>query len=92
MCPLRFVLVFFSVVLAGYFAWKTVDSSLELNSEGSPVEAKEKDDKQGLGFKRKMYNGFWMFVDMASGRNKNVRGVSQNIQSEGSESRYWHYE
>ncbi|CAN6839454.1 unnamed protein product [Brassica oleracea] len=68
MCPLRFVLVFFSVALARYFAWKTVDSSLELNSEDSPVEAKEKDDNQGLGFKRKMCNGFWMFVDMASGR------------------------
>ncbi|CAF2136036.1 hypothetical protein BRARA_B00558 [Brassica rapa] len=65
MCPLRFVIVFFSVVLAGYFTWKTVDSSPELDS---PVEPKEKDDKQGLGFKRKMYNGFWMFVDMASGR------------------------
>ncbi|CAG7891640.1 unnamed protein product [Brassica rapa] len=65
MCPLRFVIVFFSVVLAGYFTWKTVDSSPELDSPG---EAKEKDDKQGLGFKRKMYNGFWMFVDMASGR------------------------
>ncbi|CAN6847816.1 unnamed protein product, partial [Brassica oleracea] len=62
-----FVLVFFSAVLAGYFAWKTVDSKKE-KKEDSPVEAKEKEDKQGLGFKRKMCNGFWMFVDMASGR------------------------
>lgn len=27
MCPLRFILVFLSAVLAGYFAWKTVRSS-----------------------------------------------------------------
>ncbi|KAL6523172.1 hypothetical protein OROGR_016775 [Orobanche gracilis] len=27
MCPLRFVLVFFSAVLAGYLAWKTVIAS-----------------------------------------------------------------
>ncbi|KAF8096747.1 hypothetical protein N665_0302s0021 [Sinapis alba] len=68
MCPLRFVLVFFSAVLAGYFAWRTVDSLPDLISEDLPVEAKDKDDKQGHGFKRKMGNGFWMFVDMASGR------------------------
>ncbi|CAM8968848.1 unnamed protein product [Rhodiola kirilowii] len=24
MCPLRFILVFFSAVLAGYFAWKSI--------------------------------------------------------------------
>ncbi|CAH8315812.1 unnamed protein product [Eruca vesicaria subsp. sativa] len=67
MCPMRFVLVFFSALLAGYFAWMTVNSSPELDSEDSSEEAKDKDDKQGLGFKRKMSNGFWMFVDMASG-------------------------
>ncbi|CAN8255942.1 unnamed protein product [Cochlearia groenlandica] len=65
MCPLRFLLVFFSAILAGYFAWKTVSSSPELNSDESPIES---DDKQGLNFKRKMENGFWVFVDMASGR------------------------
>ena len=30
--------------------------------------------------------------DVGFCRNKNVRGASQNIRSEGSESRYWHYE
>lgn len=29
MCPLRFILVFLSAILAGYFAWKTVQSSPE---------------------------------------------------------------
>ena len=52
MCPLRFLLVFFSAVLAGYFAWKTVSSSPEIFSEdddGSPVELNE---KQGLCSKK----------------------------------------
>ncbi|KAG2245319.1 hypothetical protein Bca52824_092858 [Brassica carinata] len=78
MCPLRFVLVFFSVVLAGFFAWRAVDSSPELISEDSTtVEPKE---KEGLGFKRKMCNGFWMFVDMASGRHlwRNLRVLSSS--------------
>lgn len=66
MCPLRFLLVFFSAVLAGYIAWRTVNSTPELCSdEPSPVEA---NDKQGSNTKRKMENGLWMFVDMASGR------------------------
>uniref|UniRef100_A0A1J3IKG8 Methyltransferase-related protein n=1 Tax=Noccaea caerulescens TaxID=107243 RepID=A0A1J3IKG8_NOCCA len=65
MCPLRFLLVFFSAILAGYFAWKTVSSSPELISDDSPVEL---NDKQGLSFKKKMENGFWVLVDMASGK------------------------
>lgn len=66
MCPLRFVLVFFSAILAGYIAWRTVNSMPEhLSDEPSPVEA---NDKQGSTTKRKMENGLWMFVDMASGK------------------------
>ncbi|CAA7031389.1 unnamed protein product [Microthlaspi erraticum] len=65
MCPLRFVVVFFSVVLAGYFAWRTVNSSPELISDDSPAAAK--DEQGGLDLKRKMGDGFRMFVDMASG-------------------------
>ncbi|KAG2335220.1 hypothetical protein Bca4012_016665 [Brassica carinata] len=66
MCPLRFLLVFFSAVLAGYFAWKTVSSSAELISDDdSTIESNE---KQGLCFKKKMEKGFWVFVDMASGK------------------------
>ncbi|CAN7067842.1 uncharacterized protein LOC103845863 [Brassica rapa] len=68
MCPLRFLLVFFSAVLAGYFAWKTVSSSspeLIGDDDDSPVEL---NDKQGLCFRKRMENGFWVFVDMASGK------------------------
>ncbi|EOA22073.1 hypothetical protein CARUB_v10002613mg [Capsella rubella] len=68
MCPLRFVLVFFSAVLAGYMAWRTVNSSPDLFSdELSPVEANNAKQERSNS-KRKMENGFWMFVDMASGR------------------------
>lgn len=75
MCPLRFVLVFFSAVLAGYIAWKTVNSSPELISDDSK-------DKQGLNFKRKMENGLWIFVDMASGRYlwRNLKEMSEKRQ------------
>ncbi|XP_010454038.1 PREDICTED: uncharacterized protein LOC104735868 [Camelina sativa] len=79
MCPLRFLLVFFSAVLAGYFAWKTVSSTLELISDDSPVELNE---KEGLGFKKKMENGFWVFVDMASGRYlwRNLKEMKESTQ------------
>ncbi|XP_010492813.1 PREDICTED: uncharacterized protein LOC104770141 [Camelina sativa] len=79
MCPLRFLLVFFSAVLAGYFAWKTVSSSPELISDDSPVELNE---KEGLDFKKKMENGFWVFVDMASGRYlwRNLKEIKESTQ------------
>ncbi|XP_033143061.1 uncharacterized protein LOC103856286 [Brassica rapa] len=63
MCPLRFLLVFFSAVLAGYFAWKTVSSSPEISQnddDGSPVELNENKDS--------VSKRFWVFVDMASGK------------------------
>lgn len=80
MCPLRFVVVFFSVVLAGYFAWRTVNSSPEPMSDDSAAEAK--DEQGGLDFKRKMGDGLWMFVDMASGRYlwRNLKEMSQKSQ------------
>lgn len=54
MCPLRFILVFFSAVLAGYFAWRTVRSSQEtgLSLEDSNLENVPSKDKQELNFKR----------------------------------------
>ncbi|KAF2566480.1 hypothetical protein F2Q70_00025753 [Brassica cretica] len=78
MCPLRFLLVFFSAVLAGYFAWKTVSSSPELISDDSPVELNDK----GLSFNKKMENGFWVFVDMASGRYlwRNLKEMREKTQ------------
>ncbi|KAI3437080.1 uncharacterized protein J3R85_005820 [Psidium guajava] len=71
MCPLRFILVFFSAVLAGYFAWRTVRSSPE-DAEVSPpepmAEAKSRTEDRDSGLRKMIENGFWIFVDMASGR------------------------
>ncbi|KAM7500312.1 hypothetical protein LguiA_024726 [Lonicera macranthoides] len=71
MCPLRFILVFFSAILAGYFAWRTVRSSPEeeiLGYEDSAVEKISPKDKQEFSFIKVLQNGFWVFVDMASGK------------------------
>ncbi|XP_044477738.1 uncharacterized protein LOC123205011 [Mangifera indica] len=83
MCPLRFILVFFSAVLAGYFAWRTVRSSPEIDtviSEDSTSEKTLLKDKQEFNFKRAVQNGFWVFVDMASGRYlwRNLREVKKD--------------
>ncbi|KAL9381987.1 hypothetical protein Peur_025022 [Populus x canadensis] len=70
MCPCRFILVFFSAVLAGYFAWRTVRSSPEIDdmvSDDSTAEKTSLEDKQEFNLKRMIQNGFWVFVDMASG-------------------------
>ncbi|KAI3471492.1 hypothetical protein Pfo_028142 [Paulownia fortunei] len=78
MCPLRFILVFFSAVLAGYFAWKTVSSSDEADfaiPEDSTQERSSRIEKEEFHFLKvqgnrivMLQNGFWVFVDMASGR------------------------
>ncbi|KAH8480850.1 hypothetical protein Peur_062347 [Populus x canadensis] len=70
MCPFRFILVFLSAVLAGYFAWRTVRSSPEIDdmvSDDSTAEKTSLEDKQEFNSKRMIQNGFWVFVDMASG-------------------------
>ncbi|KAK8633824.1 hypothetical protein V6N13_014659 [Hibiscus sabdariffa] len=69
MCPMRFLLVFFSAILAGYVAWRTVRSPPDTDGEVS--EDSEKiviKDTQEFSFKRMVQNGFWVFVDMASGK------------------------
>ncbi|KAI4325552.1 hypothetical protein MLD38_030937 [Melastoma candidum] len=66
MCPLRFILVFFSAVLAGYFAWRAVRSSPDddqSSNESAPPAA-----KGTVSFRKVAGDGFWGFVDMASGR------------------------
>ncbi|KAF4397174.1 hypothetical protein G4B88_009020 [Cannabis sativa] len=75
MCPLRFLLVFFSAVLAAYFAWKTTHSSSSSSSSQNLgykdlTNEKNSSPKEGqeTSFKRMVENSFWVFVDMASGR------------------------
>ncbi|KAJ6763103.1 hypothetical protein OIU79_023778 [Salix purpurea] len=56
---------------SGYFAWRTVRSSPEIDgfvSDDSNAEKTPLREKQELNFKRVIQNGFWVFVDMASGR------------------------
>jgi len=54
MCPLRFILVFFSAVLAGYFAWRTVSFSptIDLASNESTDEVKSSLKKEDFDFKK----------------------------------------
>ncbi|XP_075638829.1 uncharacterized protein LOC142610778 [Castanea sativa] len=82
MCPLRFILVFFSAILAGYFAWRTVCSSPETESifEDSTAENISMKDKQEFNLRKTIHNGFWVFVDMASGRYlwRNLRDMRNN--------------
>ncbi|CAI0433160.1 unnamed protein product [Linum tenue] len=80
MCPLRFILVFFSAVLAGYFAWRTVNASPDAFAEpdvsnDSTVDAKKQETNMIKVncyccpfYLQMIQNGFWVFVDMASGR------------------------
>ncbi|GMP92758.1 hypothetical protein CsSME_00042846 [Camellia sinensis var. sinensis] len=84
MCPLRFILVFFSAILAGYFAWRTVRSFPDtdmLTLEGSLMEKTSSKDKQELDLKKMIQNGFWVFVDMASGRHlwRNLREMKKDV-------------
>ncbi|KAI8558763.1 hypothetical protein RHMOL_Rhmol04G0122100 [Rhododendron molle] len=83
MCPLRFILVFFSAILAGYFAWRAVRSSPEtdiMGSDASTVEKISSQDKQEFHLKQMILNGFWGFVDMASGRYlwRNLREMKRD--------------
>ncbi|MED6209736.1 hypothetical protein PIB30_057650 [Stylosanthes scabra] len=78
MCPLRFILIFFSAVLAAYFAWTTVSSSPESDITGED----ENKDKEHLSFKKMIQNGFWVFIDMASGKYlwRNLRSLNDNVE------------
>ncbi|ESW23838.1 hypothetical protein PHAVU_004G080100 [Phaseolus vulgaris] len=83
MCPLRFILVFFSAVLAGYFAWKTVrsDPKIEVFSEDSSEEDKSS-KKEAFDFRKMIENGFWILVDMASGKYlwRNLRPTNKDAE------------
>ncbi|KNA17665.1 hypothetical protein SOVF_077870 [Spinacia oleracea] len=82
MCPLRFILVFFSAILAGFLAWKSFRSAPELDTAFSEDLVADKpassmDDHQEKNLKMIIQDGFWVFVDMASGRYlwRNLKGM-----------------
>ncbi|TYH35781.1 hypothetical protein E1A91_D13G207900v1 [Gossypium mustelinum] len=76
MCPLRFLLVFLSAVLAGYVTWRTAHSSSNIDDDGGGNGNVVSEDsgkivaieKQEISSKRMVQNAFWVFVDMASGK------------------------
>ncbi|KAB2607633.1 hypothetical protein D8674_010801 [Pyrus ussuriensis x Pyrus communis] len=78
MCPLRFILLFFSAILAGYFAWRTVRSSpagtdiITFSQLGTTSinenMGSSKHEQEAFNFKFMIQNGFWVLVDMASGK------------------------
>ncbi|WOL02634.1 hypothetical protein Cni_G11353 [Canna indica] len=73
MCPLRLVLVFLSAALAGFFAWKSIRSpTLSSISDDSRAIDTPRGDSSAKGrisaAGKVIGNGFWVFVDMASGR------------------------
>lgn len=74
--------MFFSAILAGYFAWRTVRSSPETENifEDSTVENISMKDKQEFNLRKTIHNGFWVFVDMASGKYlwRNLRDMRNN--------------
>lgn len=74
MCPLRFILVFFSALIAGYFAWRSFNNSpgidpIQLNEDEkipNSTPTPSKDDARTV--RKVVQDGFWIFVDMASGK------------------------
>ncbi|XP_076893663.1 uncharacterized protein LOC143545712 [Bidens hawaiensis] len=77
MCPMRFLLVFFSAILAGYMAWKSVQTSSE--TENDVFDDDSSINKQSSIIKMAQ-NGLWRFVDMASGKYlwRNLNQIRQD--------------
>ncbi|CAM6038136.1 unnamed protein product [Sphagnum compactum] len=81
MCPLRVILLFLSALLAGYFAFQSVTSAkggtsvFDVTDEAVEVAAATADGTRvkegglsGLKVSRTLMAGFWLLVDMLSGR------------------------
>ncbi|CAN0829884.1 hypothetical protein LINGRAPRIM_LOCUS3084 [Linum grandiflorum] len=87
MCPMRFILVFFSAILAGYFAWRTVSNSPADDNSGDTTADKAATDvkkqESSMVKLQMIQNGFWVFVDMASGRYlwRNIKEMQKQESS-----------
>ncbi|KAK2362149.1 hypothetical protein P8452_65782 [Trifolium repens] len=87
MCPLRFILIFFSAILAAYFAWTTMSSTApEIDFTDHDCNDKSSSNKDHFSFIEMIKNGFWVFVDMASGRYlwKHLRSSNDHVQPQSS--------
>ncbi|KAF5772829.1 hypothetical protein HanRHA438_Chr13g0592601 [Helianthus annuus] len=80
MCPMRFLLVFFSAILAGYMAWKSVRASSETNDNVFDEDSSV--NKQESSIIKMAQSGFWGFVDMASGKYlwRNLNQIKQDAK------------
>ncbi|URE11354.1 hypothetical protein MUK42_23494 [Musa troglodytarum] len=83
MCPLRLVLVFLSAALAGFFAWKSIRSPPPSPISDGSREIGDSSIKGRIrGAGKVIENGFWVFVDMASGRYL-WRAMKERLESIG---------
>nr|XP_043613376.1 uncharacterized protein LOC122585313 [Erigeron canadensis] len=81
MCPMRFLLVFFSAILAGYMAWKSVRTTSETEDNSFEDDSSVVDKQQSQSSIIKIaQNGFWGIVDMASGKYlwRNLNQIKQD--------------
>ncbi|CAK8542837.1 unnamed protein product [Lathyrus sativus] len=87
MCPLRFILIFFSAVLAAYLAWTTMSSTtLEIDFTSGNHKDKSSSDKDNFSIIKMIKNGLWALIDMASGRYlwKYLKPANDHVQLQSS--------
>ncbi|XP_020215592.1 uncharacterized protein LOC109799438 [Cajanus cajan] len=75
MCPLRFILIFLSATLAGFFVIRNLRSQPQIDDGDGTVltnpKISDSSDPSLNGTSKvraALESGFWTFVDMASGR------------------------
>ncbi|BFG36558.1 hypothetical protein CerSpe_228320 [Prunus speciosa] len=76
MCPLRFILVFLSAIVAGFFVMRNLTFNPDLEnlflSDSASTYDQLQDQSTSPSFSSKTVSaaasGFWTFIDMASGR------------------------
>ncbi|KAL4010687.1 hypothetical protein IC575_027698 [Cucumis melo] len=65
MCPLRFILIFLSATLAGFFLIRNLKSpSQDFHAQDHTSDSNSSSSPNSI----KISSGFWTVVDMASGR------------------------
>ncbi|KAH7279979.1 hypothetical protein KP509_37G046200 [Ceratopteris richardii] len=83
MCPMRFILVFFSLFVAGYLAckafWTSGPEDLSSADGNDAVEDKKREGALKMGCV-KFRCGMWTLVEMASGRYLWRAVTSQSMQ------------
>ncbi|KAG9160624.1 hypothetical protein Leryth_019341 [Lithospermum erythrorhizon] len=67
MCPLRIILIFLSATLAGFFVLKNLKSQDPISIQPHSTKP-EKFPENSSKVRGAVARGFWIFVDMASGK------------------------